>query len=183
MKKLFTIVTLLATLLAANVVDAKFSDEYKAKYPRRVKVERRLEPSGKQSTKIVYTLFKHTFSDGSPFQLVVRDSGGLIKICSISYGNITTRPQTYTDFSWGDGEKRHILERFLSYSERLGREKFSNFITSQITGSDLKEMKDAVVFSVEGGGTYSTPLLYPSHKWWKEWQEAVDAAAKLMTER
>ena len=39
MKKLFAVVTLLATLMAANIADAKFSDEYRAKYPKRVKVE------------------------------------------------------------------------------------------------------------------------------------------------
>lgn len=183
MKKLFTVIALMVSLLAANAADAKFSDEYKAKYPRRVKVETRLEASGKESTKTIYTLFKHNLPDGSPLQLIVRDSGGMIKICSISYGNITSRPKTYTDFSWGDGEKSHVLKRFIAYSERLGRERFSNFITAQITGSDLKAMKNAVVFSVEGGGSFSTPLLSPSSKKWKEWQDAVNAAAELMTER
>ena len=46
MKKLFAIVTLLATLMAVNIADANFSDEYKAKYPKRVKVETIIRPNG-----------------------------------------------------------------------------------------------------------------------------------------
>ena len=44
-------------------------------------------------------------------------------------------------------------------------------------------MKDAVVLSVSGGGSISTPILDTSHKKWKEWQEAIEAAAELMNER
>ncbi len=183
MKKIFTIVTLMVALMAANIADAKFSDEYQAKYPRRVKVTTSQLPSGRMQTTVTYTLFKHTLAFENPFQLVVRDSGGLIKICSISFGNITSYPREYSCFSWGDGKERHKLDTLISYSERLRRDKFSNFITTHITKSELEEMKNAIIFSVEGGGTYSTPLLTTSHKRWKEWQEAVDAAAKLMAER
>ena len=46
MKKLFAIVTLMATLMAANIADAKFSDEYRVKYPKRVKVVTMMQASG-----------------------------------------------------------------------------------------------------------------------------------------
>jgi hypothetical protein len=145
-----------------------------------VKVERRLLPSGKRISRATYILFKHTLTDGKPLQLVVRDNGGLIKICSISYGDTTSFPMSYTNFSWGDGEKKHVLKKLVSYSERSGRGSFFNFIDAQVTTSILKEMKNAVVFSVESGGVYSTPLLYQTHKHWQEWLEAIDAAEKLM---
>ena len=181
MKKLFTVITLLATLMMTSAADAKFSDEYKAKHPRRVKVETRLEPNGKKATKTTYTLFKHTLINGCPLHMFVRDIGG-IKICSISYGDTTSYPADYAAFTWGDGEYAHTLKTFLSYTDRVCRDRYSHFITTQPKGPDLKDMKDAVVFSVEGGGHISTPLLDPSHKRWKEWQEAVDAAEKLMNE-
>lgn len=182
MKKLFTIITLLAALLVTNMADAKFSDEYKARYPRRVKVETKLEASGKRTTNTTYTLFKHTLINGCPLRLIVRDIGG-IKICSISYGDTTNYPGDYAAFSWGDGEYRHDLKTFLSFTDRVGRERYSHFITTQLSGQDLERMKDSVVFSVSGGGSISTPILDTSHKKWKEWQEAIEAAAELMNER
>jgi len=180
--KRFAFFILLFCLFFSGIADAKYSDEYRAKYPRRVKVETKLEANGKKATKITYTLFKHSLIGGRPLRLIVRDSGGLIKICSITYGDTTESPGTYTAFSWGDGEYAHNLKTFLSFTDRVGRERYSHFITAQPTGLDLKEMKDAIAFSVEGGGNISTPLLDKSHKKWKEWQEAVEAAENLMNE-
>ena len=181
MRKIFPIV-LMISLLIPSIVNAKFSDEYRAKYPRRVKVTTSLQPSGKKLTTVVYTLFKHTLINGRPLQLIVRDRDG-IKICSISYGDTTSHPAHYEAFTWGDGEHEHNLKTFLSFTDRAGHGRYSHFITTQPTGADLENMKDAVVFSVTGGGSISTPILDKSHKRWDEWQEAVDAAAKIMNER
>lgn len=182
MKKLFAIVTLLATLMATNVADAKFSDEYRAKYPKRVKVETDMFSSGKVYTRITYNLFKHTYKDIT-FSIVLTVSDDIIKICHFSAGTITDRPAKLTNFAWGDGEKRHDIKTIMSYTERQGRHKFFNFLSSNVMGADLKEMKNAVAFSIQGPGGYREPILYPSHKHWKEWQEAIDAAEKIMNER
>lgn len=40
MKKIFTVITLMVALMIANLADAKFSDEYKARHPKRVKVQK-----------------------------------------------------------------------------------------------------------------------------------------------
>ncbi len=183
MKKLFAIVILLTALMASNAADAKFSDEYRAKYPKRVKVATSQLPSGKMYSTVTYTLFKHKIAAEKQLQLVVRVSDDIVKICSISFGDFSDNPIRYTCFSWGDGKKKHELKTLLSFSERQRWRRYNNFITAQITGADLEEMKKAVIFSVGGGRAYSTPLLTTSHKSWKEWQEAVDAAAKIMNER
>lgn len=180
--KRFTIFILLCCLFFPRMADAKFSDEYRAKYPRRVKEETKLEASGKKTTNITYNLFKHTLINGRPLQLIVRDIGG-IKICSINYGDTTSSPADYAAFTWGDGEYAHDLKPFLSFTDRVGHGRYSHFITTQPTGLELERMKDAVVFSVSGGGSISTPILDSSHKRWKEWKEAIDAAEKIMNER
>ena len=56
-------------------------------------------------------------------------------------------------------------------------------ITANIRPVDLPGLKTAVVVSVHGGGSLSTPLLYPSRKHWKDWLEALDAAEKLMNDK
>ncbi len=178
MKKLFTIVTLLATLLAANIADAKFSDNYKAKYPRRVKMEKSINPNGKNSRMITYTLFKHQISAGC-LMLRVYDNDGL-KLCSISYGETVSTPKDYLHFSWGDGENKHEIQRLVSYYERSGRGQYYNFMNATIQPADLKK---AVVLSTHYNRYFSDPILHASNKHWKEWMEALDIAEKLIKER
>ena len=177
MKKLFTVIALMVFLLAANAADAKFSDEYKAKHPRRVKVETRLEASGKKSTKTLYTLFKHQTSAGW-LLMQVYDNDGL-KLCSIAYGETVSTPKDYSHFSWGDGEKVHEIPRLVSYYERDGRG-YHNFMNATIQPSELKK---AVILSTHYNGYFSDPILHSSLKYWKEWMEALDAADKLIKER
>ncbi len=177
MKKLFTIVTLLATLLAANIADAKFSDEYKAKYPRRVKVETKIRPNGKQAKMITYSLFKHQTSAGW-LQMRVYDYDGL-KDCTIVYGETVSIPKDYSHFSWGDGEKVHEIPRLVSYYERDGHG-YHNFMNATIQPSNLKK---AIVLSTHYNGYFSDPILNSSQKYWKEWMEALDIAEKLIKER
>ena len=182
MKKLFAIVTLLATLMTTNIAAAKFSDEYRAKYPKRVKVVTKMEASGRTVTDITYKLFKHTIKDIT-FSIVLTVSDDIIKICNFSAGTITDRPASLTNFAWGDGKKRHDIKTFMSYTERQGHKNYFSFLSANLLGADLKEMKNAVAFSIQGPGAPWEPVLYPSHKHWKEWQEAIDAAEKIMSER
>ena len=44
-------------------------------------------------------------------------------------------------------------------------------------------MKKAVIISVHGGGSSTRILLDKTSKHWKEWEEALNAAIKLMDER
>ncbi len=176
------IIVLLCSLFFVNIADAKFSDEYKAKYPRRVKVETDMFSSGKIFTRTTYNLFNHTIKDIT-FSIVVTVSDDIIKICHFSAGTITERPASLTRFVWGDGKNSHNIKTLMSYTERQGRETFFSFLSSNVMGADLKEMKNAVAFSIQGPGGQWSPILYPTHKYWKEWLEAIDAAEKIMNER
>ncbi len=178
MKKLLTIVSLLATLLAANIADAKFSDDYKAKYPRRVNVEKSINPNGKNSRMITYTLFKHQTSVGWLLMQVFDNDG--LKLCSIAYGETASTPKDYLHFSWGDGETTHEIRRLVSYYERSGKDQYSNFMNANIQPSDLKK---AIVLSTHYNGYFSDTILNSSQKYWKEWMEALDIAEKLIKER
>ena len=178
MKKLFAIVTLLATLMVANIADAKFSDEYRTKYPKRVKVEKSIDPNGKPSKMTTYTLFKNEIGAGW-LLLQVFDNDGL-KLCSVAYGETLSTPKDYSHFSWGDGEKKHEIRRLVSYYERKGRDRFHNFMNATIQPSDLKK---AVVLSAHYNGYYSDPIIHSSHKQWNEFMEALDVAERLIKER
>ena len=44
-------------------------------------------------------------------------------------------------------------------------------------------IRSITVISVHDSNLRSEPLIYESHKRWKEWKEAIDAAEKIMNER
>ncbi len=176
------IIVLLCSLFFVNIANAKFSDEYKTKYPRRVKVETRLDSRGRTTTRTTYNLFKRNI-DGTPFKLVFIDCGGIIKFCDLVYGSCTNHPAKFIGFTWGDGQKRHDIGKAFTYTDRRSHHSFFNFISSGVTAPELSDMKNAVVISVQGGGCISRNLIDQSDKHWKKWQEAVDAAEKLMSER
>lgn len=178
MRKLFSIITLMAALMVANMADAKFSDEYKAKYPGRVKVEKKIEATGKTSTMTTYTIFKREVGAGW-LQLRVYDNDGF-KLCSIAYGETVSTPKDYSHFSWGDGEKVHDIRRLVSYYERKGHKRYFNFMDASVSPSVLKK---AQVLSTHYNGYYSDPILHKSDKRWNEWMEALDIAEKLIKER
>lgn len=181
--KRFAILTLLCCLFFANIADAKFSDEYRAKYPGRVKVTKRMDASGKNSTMTTYKLFKHRVNDVD-FDITLRDFGGLIKFCTLNCGTLTGRPAGLTNYAWGDGEKAHELTwHKIAYIDRFRSGTFFNYLSVEVTKVDLEDMKKAVAFSVQGPGAPNKPILYSSHKRWKDWLEAIEAAEKIMSER
>jgi len=180
--KRFAILILLCCLFFSSIAEAKFSDEYRAKYPRRVKVETELMPNGQRSTRTTYTLFKKGLN-GSPFKLVFTDCNGFLKLCHLIYGTTTNSHIGFTTFSWGDGASVYELKPFLVYSQRRDPGSYFHYVSASINRHDLDSMERAVVLSLHGGGTVSTALLDKTHKRWKEWQEAVIAAEKLMDER
>lgn len=178
MKKIFTVITLMVALMIANMADAKFSDEYKAKYPRRVKTTKTISDTGTPVVAVRYKLFNH-WLNGGPFEFAIVDYGG-IKICTICYGINGTSPRDFTHFSWGDGENVHEIKTLSSESKSIGPDRFSDLIGAMV---DPTVLKRAIVISVHDSNLRSEPLIYESHKRWKEWKEAIDAAEKIMNER
>ena len=156
--KRIAIIMLLCCLFFDSIADAKFSDEYKAKYPKRVKTENSINPNGKQSKMITYTLFKHQINAGLLLMQVFDNDG--LKLCAIAYGETVSTPKDYIYFSWGDGEKEHKISRLVSYYEREGRNGYHNFMNVTIQPSDLKK---AVVLSAHYNGYFSHPILHNTH--------------------
>lgn len=179
--KRFAILILLCCLFFANIADAKFSDEYRAKYPRRVKVETKFEDTGRKSTKVTYTLFKCRLN-GSPCKLVLTEYDGFIRFCHLIYGTSTNSPVGFSTFSWGDGTSVYELKPFIVFSERWHYGGYFHYVSSSINRHDLDSMERSIILSLHGGGSVSTTLLTKSHKKWKEWEEARQAAAKLLSE-
>ena len=181
--KRFAMLVLIFTLLLSAVAEAKFSDEYKKSHPRRVKVETKLDASGQKVTSTHYTLFKKRLSDGL-FMLSVHDSYG-IKGCSIAYITSGGTPHRFTKFSWGDGKEAHDIKPLVTYSARnepsqqyVIPNKYSDYIDAHIRPADIT---GATIISVHDA-LNSYPIIYESHKLWKEWQEALDAACQIMKE-
>lgn len=178
MKKIFTVITLMAALMIANLANAKFSDEYKARHPKRVKVQKIITDSGRPATSTRYKIFSRWLADG-PFELAILDYNG-IKICTICYGINGNSPREFVNFTWGDGENVHEIQTLSSESKSIGYNRFSDFIDAIV---DPQLLKTATVISVHDSSLRSEPLIYESHKRWKEWKEAIDAAEKIMNER
>jgi len=182
MKKLFTVIVLMVSLLAANAADAKFSDEYKARHPGRVKVKTSLEASGKKSTLTKYQLFERRTANGN-LSLTIWDTG-YFKFCYIAFSSFSGSPVRFTNFAWGDGEKAHDIKTDFSYVEKFRRGgDFHRVAYTKLFTKDIADLKQAVILSIRGGGSNSTPLLYTSHKRWKEWQDALVAAEKFLNEK
>lgn len=177
MKRIFTIVALLAALLTSASADAKFSDEYKAQHPGRVKTQNTITASGRTAMSTRYKLFSRWFGDGL-LELAVFDING-IKICTICYRISGHSPREFVNFTWGDGENVHEIKPISSSCEVIGYNRFSDFIDAE---TNPKVLKAAKVISVYDSSSHSEPLIYESHKRWKEWKEAIDAADKLMNE-
>ena len=105
MKKILAIVTLLTALLASNVADAKYSDEYKAQHPSRVKTQKTITASGRAAIFTRYKLFSRWFGDGL-LELTVSDCND-IKICTICYRVSGHSPREFVNFTWGNLDNIH----------------------------------------------------------------------------
>ena len=180
MKKLFAIVTLLATLMTANMADAKFSDEYRAKYPKRVKVTTQLKANGKTIKNVEYKLFKRRIGTGH-LQLNVNVSDDIVKLCTITFWRFDTYPKDYNKLRWGDGKETHDWEKqIISYNDHGKYVEYQNVLIAHTFNFECLEK--AVVFSAHH--FYQDDIIIDkSHKYWNEWMEALNAASKIMSER
>lgn len=115
--------------------------------------------------------------------MVLTDSNGFLKVCHLIYGVTNYSPANFSTISWGDGTSVFYLKPVLAYTERRGRGEYFHYVSANADRHDLDSMERAIILSLHGGGSISTPILDRSHKKWKEWQEALLAAEKLMNEK
>ena len=180
MKKLFTIITLMVAIMVSNIADAKFSDEYRAKYPKRVKVTTQLNANGKTIKKVEYKLFNRRIGTGH-LQLSVNVSDDIVKLCTITFWRFDTYPKEYNKICWGDGKEAHDWEtQIISYDDFGKHVGYQNVLIAHTFNFECLEK--AVVFSAHH--FYQDDIIIDkSHKYWDEWIEALKAASKIMSER
>ena len=175
MKKILAIALLISSLFC-SVASASYADEYKAKYPKKVKTWTEQLSSGKLSTITDYFVFK---SKGNGVSLRVADLNG-IKVCYISYGYSGERWRFYDGISWGDGKEAHELTLMTKPRHDVMGHRAVEVITAAV---NPEKLKNAIVIHAHSELNGNEVAMNESHKRWKEWKEAVDAAAKLMTDK
>lgn len=175
MKKIIAIVTLLVSLLLSNVAAAKFSDEYKAKYPRRVKTSTTQMTNGQMHTSTEYKLFKRNLPTGRiKLDVTLSDKGPDICFLTVStYGDSELNP--IRELTWGDGQEAHKIKLFYSDFVRSGFRRYAELAIATVSPAELKK---AIVISLD-----RKAVINESSKYWKEWQEALDTADRLMHDK
>lgn len=175
MKKIIAIVTLLVSLLLSNVAAAKFSDEYKAKYPRRVKTTTTQMTNGQMHTSTEYKLFKRNLPTGRiKLDVTLSEKGPDICFLTVStYGDSELNP--IRELTWGDGQEAHKIKLFYSDFVRSGFRRYAELAIATVSPAELKK---AIVISLD-----RKAVINESSKYWKEWQEALDTADRLMHDK
>ena len=175
MKKIIAIVTLLVSLLLSNVAAAKFSDEYKAKYPRRVKTTTTQMTNGQMHTSTEYKLFKRNLPTGRiKLDVTLSDKGPDLCFLTVStYGDSELNP--IRELTWGDGQEAHKIQLFYSDFVRGGFRRYAELAIATVSPAELKK---AIVISLD-----RKAVINESSKYWKEWQEALDTADRLMHDK
>ena len=159
-----------------GIAEAKFSDEYKAKYPKNVKTTTSQLKSGKISTTTNYEVFK---SKSGGLSLRVSDLSG-IKVAFLTFGYAGNTWRFYDGMSWGDGKESHDIKLGMKPTRQVFRGGVSEVLAAGINPLDLQK---AIVIHAHSERNGDEVVMNASHKRWKEWQEAVDAAVKLMQEK
>lgn len=175
MKKIIAIVALLVSLLLSNVAAAKFSDEYKAKYPRRVKTTTTQMTNGQMHTSTEYKLFKRNLPTGRiKLDVTLSDKGPDLCFLTVStYGDSELNP--IRELTWGDGKEAHKIQLFYSDFVRGGFRRYAELAIATVSPAELKK---AIVISLN-----RKAVINESSKYWKEWQEALDTADRLMHDK
>jgi len=175
MKRKFTIVALLFSLLLCSTAAAKYSDEYKAKYPKRVKVTTEQARSGKVYAKTAYKLFDRNLQSGRlKLDLEMNTSGPDLCFLTFStYGDRQINP--IKSLSWGDGQQAHEIKIF--YSDVL-HPAVGRFAELAIATVRPEKLQKAIIFNAG-----HIIIINESSKEWKEWKDAIDAADKIMNKK
>lgn len=177
MKKLFVFILTIALLIASSTALANFADEYKAQHPKRVKTTTEQLPSGQWYTKTEYKLFDRGVAHGRlKLTLQLNDKGP--DLCFFSFHSLgNSSPKTINRLSWGDGEKAHEIKMFFSYLTGSGHRGDRSYAALGMAHINPTELKKAIVISAN-----DEVVLNQSHKCWTEWQQALDAAEKILEE-
>ena len=176
MKKKIAIVTALIVLLVSNVALAKFSDEYKAKYPKNVKTSTRQLKSGKISTTTDYDVFK---SKSGGLSLKVSGLSG-IKVAFLTFGYAGNSWRFYDGLSWGDGKEAHKIPLGMKPTRQVFRGGVSEVLVAGINPADLQK---AIVIHAHSERNGDEVIMNENNKRWGEWIAAVNAAVMLMQEK
>ena len=177
MKKIFAFVLTIALVIASNTAFAKFTDEYKAQYPNRVKTTTEQLSSGQWYTKTEYKLFDRGVEHGR-LKLILQLNDKGPDLCFLSFRSLgNSSPKTINSLSWGGGEKAHDIKMFFSYLTGAGHHCDRSYAALGMAHINPTELKQAIVISAN-----DEVVLNQSHKRWKEWQEALDAAEKILEE-
>ena len=177
MKKIIAFILTIALFLISNTAFAKFTDEYKAQYPNRVKTTTEQLPSGQWYSKTEYKLFDRGVEHGR-LKLILQLNDKGPDLCFLSFRTLgNSSPKTINSLSWGDGEKAHDIKMFFSYLTGAGHHCDRSYAALGMAHINPTELKQAIVISAN-----DEVVLNRSHKRWKEWQEALDAAEKILEE-
>jgi hypothetical protein len=175
MQKMFLLVGMLGFLLLPNTVAAEYVDEYVAKHPRRVKITISQNAKGQYSGEALFKLFEHNVG-GYRLKLdFLCDAKGpdlILLHCSTFGGRYTP---AITELSYGDGEKKHVLHKFVGLRFPIDRHSYGTFQIAHIKPSELH---DAIVVSAN-----NVVIINNQHKRWPEFQQALKDAGKLYEER
>ena len=176
MKKKIAFIALLALLLCSTAA-AKYSDEYKAQYPKNVTVKTSQTKAGKISKHIQYQVFKSPKLGG--LSLTVHDIDG-ITTCMMSFSYSGDRWHFYDKFSWGDGKASHDESLFLPPTRLARGGRVTELIMALVNPAELKT---AVVVHAHSERNGDELIMNEANKRWPEWQAAVNAADRLIKER
>ena len=175
MQKMFLLVGMLGFLLLPNTAAAEFVDEYVAKHPRRVKITISQNAKGQYSGEALFKLFEHNVGGYRlrlDFQCDAKGPDLILLHCSTFGGRYTP---AITELSYGDGEKKHVLHKFVGLHFPIDRHSYGTF---QIAHINPKEFANAIVVSAN-----NTVIINNQHKLWPEFLQALEDAGKLYEER
>lgn len=175
MKKKIAIAATLIAMMICNVATARYSDDYRAKNPKRVKVTTDRMSNGRLATKTTYLLFDKKLQSGR-LKLSVDKNSASPDLCFLTfstYGDGEIRP--IKQLTYGDGQQTHEIKVF--YSDVL-HPAVGRFAELAIATVRPEELKKAIVLHAD-----IITIISESSKEWKEWREALDSAEIILNER
>ena len=175
MKKLFTTILLIAAVLVANVAFAGYCDEYKAKYPNKVKIKTEQDLSGKMVTKEEYKLF----NNAKGFTLSLRKSNDYqyAYIQLFYFGKFW---RFYNQFTWGDGNTVNNLKLAYDPVRNVGKGHVTEIIEATINPTELKK---AIIVHAHSKQNAPEIMISQTDPRWAEWKTALEDAERLMADK
>ena len=175
MKKLLTAILLITAVLVANVAFAGYCDEYKAKYPNKVKTKTEQDLSGKVVTTETY----HLFNNAKGFILSFRKSNDYqyVYIQNFYFGKFW---RFYDGFTWGDGNTVNNLKLDFDPVRNVGKGHVTEIIQATINPTELKK---ALIVHAHSKQNAPEVMISQADPRWAEWKTALEDAEKLMADK